>query len=75
MNVAISGAVIVIVVVAVSAGQGPDTGTILVTVYVPGVLADKFTRPVFELMFNPAVDVNVPALPPPINIGNGFAAS
>ena len=62
------------VAVALTAGHAPEAGMVLVTVYVPGVLAAKFTRPVAAVMLNPAVDVNVPAVPPPLNVGEGFAA-
>jgi hypothetical protein len=65
--------VIVIFAVAVTDGQGPEAGIVFVTVYVPGVLADKFTCPVLVLTnTNPAEDVNVPAVP--VNVGEGFAA-
>ncbi len=60
--------------VAVSAGQVADC-TIFVTVYVPGVLADKLISPV--LVFaktNPAIELNVPALPPPLYVGKGFSS-
>ena len=57
--------------VALAPGQPPDAATVFVTVYVPGVLDAKFTRPVLELITKPAVDVNIPALPPPVNVGEG----
>lgn len=44
----------------------------MVTVYVPGVLADKLTIPVLALIINPAVDVNVPAMLPLLNAGEGL---
>src|SRR6218665_1101888 len=48
---------------------------VFVTVYVPGVLAAKSICPVDVLMnTSPAVDENVPATPPPINVGNGLEA-
>jgi hypothetical protein len=48
---------------------------VLVTVYVPGVLAAKSICPVLALTnTNPAVDENVPATPPPLNVGEGLAA-
>ena len=41
----------------------------------PGVLADKLIWPVAVLTnTSPAVDENVPATPPPLNVGLGFAA-
>jgi hypothetical protein len=42
---------------------------------VPAVLADKLTCPVAAFTkTNPLVDENVPATPPPLNVGEGFAA-
>ena len=61
--------------VSVDAGHPPDAAIVLVIVYVPGVLADKFTCPVAVLTkTNPAVDVNVPALAPAANVGEGFVS-
>jgi hypothetical protein len=61
--------------VAVTAAHPPDAAMVLVTVYVPGVLADKLIWPVAVLTnTSPAVDENVPATPPPLNVGLGFAA-
>jgi hypothetical protein len=61
--------------VAVTAAHPPDAAIVFVTVYVPGVLADKLTWPVAVLTnTSPAVDENVPATPPPLNVGLGFAA-
>ena len=37
------------------------------------MLVDKVTKPVAALIVNPAgEDVNVPATPPPLNVGDGF---
>ena len=48
---------------------------VLVTVYVPGVLAAKLICPVAVLTkTRPAVDEKVPATPPPLNVGLGLAA-
>ncbi len=58
--------------VATTAAHPPEAAIVLVTVYVPGVLAERFTTPVAPLMLKPAVDVNVPAVPPPLNVGEGF---
>jgi hypothetical protein len=67
--------VIVMVAVAVTAGHPPAAALVFVTVYVPAVLAERFTCPVAALTkTNPAVDVNVPAAPPPLKVGEGFAA-
>jgi hypothetical protein len=67
--------VIVIEFVAVTAAHPPDAAIVFVTVYVPGVLADKSTWPVAVLTnTRPAVDENVPATPPPLKVGLGFAA-
>ena len=63
---------IVIGDVAVTAGQPPAAAIVFVTVYVPIVLDARLTRPVKELMTNPAVLVKVPATPPPLNAGNGL---
>jgi hypothetical protein len=47
----------------------------LVTVYVPAVLDAKFICPVLVLTnTSPAVDENVPATPPPLNVGDGLDA-
>jgi hypothetical protein len=67
-------ATIVILEVAVIAGHPPDAGSVLVTVYVPAVLPDKLITPVEELILSPAVEVNVPATAPPVNVGEGFVA-
>jgi hypothetical protein len=67
--------VIVTVAVAVAAAHPPLAVIEFVTVYVPAVLADKLICPVFALTnTNPAVEVNVPALPEPMNVGDGLAA-
>ena len=65
----------VILAVAVTAGHPPDAAIVLVTVYVPGVLAERFTCPV-ELLTKtkPAVEEKVPATPPPLKVGDGLAA-
>ena len=61
--------------VAVTAGHPPDAAIVFVTVYVPGVLADKLTCPVaVETKTNPAVEEKVPATPPPLKVGEGFTA-
>ena len=61
--------------VAVTAAHPPDATIVLVTVYVPAVLADKLICPVAVLTnTRPTVDENVPATPPPLNVGLGFAA-
>ena len=74
VTVTVGTASIVIVVVAVDEGQ-PEAVTVFVTVYVPGVLPAKSTCPVVALTnTNPAVDVKVPALPPPLNAGDGFGS-
>jgi hypothetical protein len=60
--------------VAVTCGHPPDAAMVFVTVYVPAVLPDKFTNPVVELTVKPTVDVNTPALPPPLKVGEGLDA-
>lgn len=66
--VASGGTVIVMVVESVFPQLPP---TVLITVYVPAVLAERSTRPVEALMLNPAVELNVPAVPPAANTGEG----
>ncbi len=61
--------------VAVTTPQPPEAAIVFVTVKKPDELAARSTCPVAELTkTNPAVDVNVPATPPPLNVGKGFAA-
>jgi hypothetical protein len=61
--------------VAIAAGHPPDAAIVFVTVYVPTVLADKFTTPVDVLTkTKPTEEEKVPATPPPLNVGEGFAA-
>jgi hypothetical protein len=70
--VAVGNVVIVIVFVAVTMPHPPAAAIVFVTVYVPATLADKSTWPVAGLTkTRPAVDVNRPATPPPLNVGNG----
>jgi hypothetical protein len=68
--------VIVILEVAVTAGQPLAAAIVFVTVYVPAVLAERFTTPVDVLTkTNPAADAeNAPATPPPEKVGEGLAA-
>ena len=55
-------------------GHPPDI-TVLVTVYVFGKLVDKVSKPVEEFILNPpGEEVNVPAMPPPLNVGEGLEA-
>ena len=71
---AVGNAVMVIGEVAVTTPQPPAAAIVLVTVYVPGVLADRSTCPVAVLTnTSPAVELNVPATPPPLYVGNGSA--
>ena len=66
---------IVIEAVAVTTPQPPAAAIVLVTIYVPGVLADRFTCPVAVFIkTKPAFDENVPATPPPEKTGEGFAS-
>lgn len=65
----------VMLAVALTAGHPPDAGIEFVMVYVPGVLAERSTCPLEVLTkTRPAVDENVPAVPPPLNVGEGSAA-
>ena len=66
----------VTVLVAVTMPQPDAAAMVLVTVYNPGVLADKSICPVAVLTkTKPLVDENVPATPPPLYVGDGSAAS
>ena len=59
----------IVMVAVLELVEQPATVTVLVTVYVPGVLLLKVTSPVVELIVNPAgVDVNVPAVEPLPNV-------
>ena len=59
--------------VAVTMPHPPAAAIVFVTVYVPGVLEARLTCPVAILTnTRPAVDENVPATPPPLNVGDGF---
>ena len=61
--------------VAVNTGHAPVAAIVFVTVYVPAVLAARFTTPVAdETNTKPAEEVNVPAIPPPENVGDGLEA-
>ena len=61
--------------VAVTTPHPPAAAIVLVTVYVPDVLAAKFTWPVAVLTnTKPAVEEKVPATPPPLKVGEGLAA-
>lgn len=74
MGVATEG-VIVTLLDASTWPHPPDATIVLVTTYVPAVLAAKFNSPVDEFAkTSPAVEENVPAEPPPLNVGNGLAA-
>jgi len=65
----------VIELVEVTLLQPPDAAIVLVTVYVPAVLAARLTSPVRVFVkTSPEVDEKVPALPPPLNTGKGFAS-
>jgi len=67
--------IISMVAVADAGLQAPEPLTVLVTVYMPGVLAEIFICPVLVLTnTSPAVEENVPAVPPPLNDGLGFEA-
>ena len=73
--VAVGKVVMVIVFDEVTCPHPPAAVMVLVTVYVPAVLVERFTCPVEVLTkFNPAVDEKIPATPPPLKVGDGFAA-
>ena len=63
---ALSEAFMVIVVLVVKAGHEPEASTMYSTVYVPGVLLVRFTKPVLELIIKPAVEVKIPPVAPVI---------
>jgi len=70
--VAAGSSVIVILLDALTATQPPPAGIVLTTVYMPGVLADRSTCPVSELIkTRPGVDENRPATPPGLKVGKG----
>jgi hypothetical protein len=61
--------------VAVTVGHPPEAAIVFVTVYVPAVLAARLISPVAVLTkTSPVPALNVPAVPPPVNTGVGFAA-
>ena len=64
-------AVIVMSDVSTTAGQPLPEAMVFVTVYVPAVLASKSTTPVTPSITKPAVELNVPGMPPPVNVGLG----
>ena len=64
--------VIVIELVADTCAHPVDAAIVFVTVYVPAVLADKSTCPVAALINTILAGAeNVPATPPPLNVGVG----
>ena len=71
-NDALNEETIVINAVEVTAGHPPEAAIVLVIVSVTNGLADRFTKPVAELITVPNEEVNVPATPPPLNVGNGL---
>jgi hypothetical protein len=73
MMVATGNAVIVILLVAKTWEHPPEAAMVLVTVYVPAVLAARLTSPVLTLTkTRPVADEKVPATPPPLKTGKGF---
>lgn len=63
-----------IVVVEITAGHPPVAASVLLTVYVPGVLEARVTSPVAALITNPEVELNVPEVLPPAMVGVGLVA-
>ena len=61
---------------AVTAAHPPDAAIVLVMVYVPGVLAARSICPVAVLTNTKPAGAaeKVPATPPPLKVGEGFAA-
>ena len=70
--VAAGNVLIVIELVAVTKAQPPAAAMVLVTVYVPAVLAERSTRPVAVFKkTSPVVEEKIPATPPPLKVGVG----
>ena len=59
--------------VSTTGAQPPVLAMVLVTVWGPGLLADKSIVPL-EAILSPALPVKVPATPPLINWGDGSVA-
>jgi hypothetical protein len=72
VKAAIGNLVIVIDVVAVTIPHPPEAAIVFVTVYVPGVLAERSICPVEAFRkISPGVEVNIPAVPLPLKVGRG----
>jgi hypothetical protein len=56
----VGGEVIVTVVLEVTRGQRPEAGSVYITVYVSGALADGIMSPVIEFKDSPAGALKVP---------------
>jgi hypothetical protein len=61
---------------ACTCAHPPAAAIVLVTVYVPGLLDARSICPVLALTKTkpPGEALNVPATPPPLNVGDGLAA-
>lgn len=69
---AVAIGLIVIELLCVTDEQPLAAAIVLVTVKVPAELPERFTKPELELIDRPDVAVNVPATPPPVNVGKGL---
>lgn len=69
---AVAIGLIVIELVCVTEEQPLAAAIVLVTVKVPAELPERLTKPEVEFINRPEVAVNVPATPPPVNVGNGL---
>ena len=69
VSVAVGVPLMATVAVAVLAEQPPEAGTVLVTVYVPGVDVDGVMAPVAASRVRPVVELNVPAVAPVARAG------
>jgi hypothetical protein len=72
VKVATGNGVMVIIEVFTTAGQPPTAASVFVTVYVPGVLPARFTRPEPELILSPACELNTPPTAPLAKVGDGL---
>lgn len=73
---AVAALLIVTEAVALAAAHPPLATIVFVMVYVPGAVADTSIWPVltFTNVNPPGAAVNVPAVEPPLNVGNGSVA-
>jgi hypothetical protein len=71
--VTVGGVLIITVATACTRPQPFAAAMVLVTVYVPALLVARVISPVFAFKAKPpGVALNVPATPPPLNVGDGL---